>query len=144
MRPRTSSAYQSVCAFRSALASASKYDRTTVLVSVAGAVASLVVMGPPLVRGTRDRTRRSRALQAANVGADAAGYPARASSEPGWAGLGRRLPPQTPTTAESEVPASVRAAPLCKPQGIRPPAGAMSNTTRTTAAITRKRQAVED
>src|SRR5215213_9406996 len=51
MRPLASSAYQSVCAFRSALPSASKYDRTTVLVSVAGAVASPVVMIRPPARG---------------------------------------------------------------------------------------------
>src|SRR5215204_2483142 len=44
MRPLASPAYQSVCASRSALPIASKYDRTTVLVSVGGAVASLVVM----------------------------------------------------------------------------------------------------
>src|SRR5215208_6808729 len=64
MRPLASSAYQSVCAFRSALPSASKYDRTTVLVSEAGAVAWLVVMVCPQVRGRGYRTRRSRDVQA--------------------------------------------------------------------------------
>src|SRR5215217_2684004 len=72
MRPLASSAYQSVCAFRSALPSASKYDRTTVLVSEAGAVAWLVVMVRPQVRGRGYRTRRSRDVQARERGTERA------------------------------------------------------------------------
>src|SRR5215203_4251361 len=101
MRPLASSVYQSVCALRSALPRASKYDRTTVLVSVAGAVASLVVMVRPPVRGHRDRTRRSRDVQAPLPGSSST---ASLNGTSGGAGDGSS-PPVAPPTAESEVPA---------------------------------------
>src|SRR5215208_4471535 len=72
MRPLASSAYQSVCAFRSALPSASKYDRTTVLVSEAGAVAWLVVMVLLRFGAAGYRTRRSRDVQARERGTERA------------------------------------------------------------------------